>query len=111
MTRYSMLNIGVAVLATITASTCIRSRKELFAVFRTATAIAVMFFPWDHFLLHWRAWGHNDPGPRFLGVPLNDPILVFLCTVLTASVLLRADGYGGRGHAETEREGSRNEDA
>lgn len=111
MTRYSWLNLGVAVCAAIAAGTCIRSRREVFAVFRTAVAVCLIFFPWDYFLLHWRAWAHNDPGPHFLGVPLNDPILVFLCTVLTASVLLYLDRSGGGGHADAERERCGDENA
>jgi len=104
MTRYSVLNLGVGIAAIIALVSCVRSRREILAVLRTAIAVALIFFPWDPFLLHWRAWAHNDPGPRYLGVPLNDPILVFLCTVLTASVLLRLDRNAGSRHADAESE-------
>lgn len=104
MTKYAVLNCFLFGVAGVAVLLCVRSRRQAVAVFRTATTITLLAFPWDHFAIRFGAWAHPDPGPQLFGVPLNDLAMCFACTLFSASMLNHSFDGDARREAEAERE-------
>jgi lycopene cyclase domain-containing protein len=55
---------------------------------RIATLMMMLVYPWDFFAIQLHSWGYpHDPGVRLYGVPFNDLVFTWLCSVLGASIL------------------------
>ena len=86
--EYLFFNAFLGLVALIVAIFCIQSLEQLKKVISIALIAVALGFPWDFFAISIKAWGHVDPGPRLLGVPINDLILIFFMTSITASLLI-----------------------
>jgi|ERR1700724_952554 len=87
MSRYSLFNISITILALTLSALFIRSRVQFVVVLRTALTITLLSYPWDFFAIHYRAWSYEHPGPKLLNVPINDLLFIFSCTLFSASLL------------------------
>ena len=89
MTEYAKLNLLLLVIALVITRYCILNRRHLSLAIKVALIVPFLGFPWDFFGITLKAWGHTNPGPVFLGVPLNEMLLAFLMSYITAGILLR----------------------
>jgi uncharacterized membrane protein YoaT (DUF817 family) len=65
---------------------------------RIGVLIALFGFPWDFFAIRLGAWRYpNPPGAMIRSVPLNDLVLMWLCTYFATTVLIRAETWGDGG--------------
>ena len=63
--------------------------RDLRVSSRIAFLMVAIAYPWDFFAVQLKVWVYPlDPGPTLYGVPINDSAFIWLCTHLTASVLL-----------------------
>lgn len=72
---------------------------------RISTLVALIGYPWDFFAIRTGVWRHpTDPGVTVYGVPVNDLVFMWLCTLLSSSVLiaLRAGQTHSQRHPEGE---------
>jgi lycopene cyclase domain-containing protein len=111
MTKYSIFTVAVVVVST-SVSLYILKRCNLLQSFRTAGLIAfkitVIAYPWDFFAIQLGAWTFpQDPGFRLYGVPINDSLFIWACSLLTVAVLISIlegqrsrDGHTKREHAD-----------
>ena len=88
MPEYTKLNLILLIMAIATNRFLLRPSGHRSVAFKIALLVPFLGFPWDHFGISHRAWGHSDPGPIFLGVPLNEMALAFLMSYITAGALL-----------------------
>lgn len=55
---------------------------------KNATLLVIVAYPWDFFAGHLGVWRYpENPGFTLYGVPLNDLILVWVCTHFSCCVL------------------------
>lgn len=88
MSDYAALNLILVVVAVVASRLLRVRRRDAVRALKISVLIPFLGFPWDFFGIHHRAWGHGDPGPTLLGVPLNEMLLAFLMSYTTAVVLL-----------------------
>jgi lycopene cyclase domain-containing protein len=104
--RYSILNCGLALIvipfALWLTSGPAKWKKRVLAV-RVSTLMACIVYPWDFVSIQLGLWEYGDyVGVRLFGVPINDLVLTWLCSLLTTSALAALEWReGGReGKAE-----------
>lgn len=56
---------------------------------RAAVFVTLLAFPWDFFAVSNAVWAYSEPGVRAYGVPVNDSLFIFTCSLLTCSLLDR----------------------
>lgn len=110
MTDYGILNVFLLTAGATALLLWTTTWREMVSVVRTAGAITLLAFPWDHFAIRWGAWAHTDPGPELFGVPVNDLLMCFACTLFSASLLNHSFHRNRRRESESEREGGTQED-
>lgn len=72
---------------------------------RSALFVTLMTYPWDFFAVKQGVWRYpQDPGLTLYGVPLNDLLMIWVCTQFSTSLIYaqsqRKDS--GEGHPESE---------
>lgn len=108
MSKYSIFTIAIVTASTFVSLYLLNHRNQLHS-FRTAATIALKMtliaYPWDFFAIQLGAWTYpQDPGPRLYGVPINDSLFIWACTLFTVAVLIFIlEGQCPRdGHPESE---------
>jgi lycopene cyclase domain-containing protein len=63
--------------------------REIRIAARVAFLMVILAYPWDFFGVQLNVWNYpRNPGTKLYGVPINDSVLIWICTFLTSSVLL-----------------------
>jgi lycopene cyclase domain-containing protein len=88
MTAYSVFNAVWLGIAVITAWSLLRDAERFMQVIRVATIVVIIAFPWDHVAVVNHVWDYGAPGPRLFGVPLNDSLFIFSCSIVSSCILL-----------------------
>jgi hypothetical protein len=84
---YLFVNL-IAVAIAVVVALRLGSRRRFVRIFKVALLAPLLSFPWLFYGITRESWAHGDPGPILMGVPLNELILAFLMTFVTAGVLL-----------------------
>lgn len=84
---YCLMNIFASVIALIVAVR-LQQIGRLGRIFKISLLVVPLSFPWLYFGISRQAWGHGDPGPRFMNVPVNEIALSFIMTFANAGILL-----------------------
>lgn len=72
---------------------------------RSATLVTLMAYPWDFFAVQQGVWRYPaDPGLMLYGVPLNDSVLIWVCTCFSSSVFHAIERWQYRGDRHPENE-------
>ena len=113
MTTYSIYNcvVGVILIAgSLWLNSEDRWRRAALAA-RVGLVVAAFGYPWDFFAIHLKSWRYPiDPGTLIHGVPVNDLVLMWICTYFTSALMIWAEARYGRreGHAEGKYKGQHN---
>lgn len=111
MNNYALYNAALAALI-LPLSFFLANAKDRWRDIQRSARIAVLMtliaYPWDFFAIQLNVWRYPaDPGPTVYGVPVNDLVFMWLCTLLTSSVLIaidRRENRSGR-HSESKHAG------
>jgi len=92
MTRYIAYNLVLAILI-LPASYHLAGPQNRWRNLRIAARVAslmvLIVYPWDFFAIHLNVWRYpTDPSPTLYDVPINDLVFSWLCSHLSATVLL-----------------------
>jgi hypothetical protein len=88
MTDYTVFNLCLSALAVVTTCITCGRKPKLWKNLRIAALVTILSYPWDFFAIINEAWEHpKDPGIRWFTVPLNDLWFIFVCTLITTSLL------------------------
>jgi lycopene cyclase domain-containing protein len=107
MNPYTLFNAALAVLVLTSAYRLLppeRRRTDALLSARIGVLVSLLSYPWDFFAITMRVWRYPvHPGSGIYGVPINDLIFIWLCTVLTTSLLVRLHRgkTGGERHSES----------
>lgn len=88
MTPYSWFNLVLAAILVPLSLSRLRTAAQRGIAFRTAAVMTLVALPWDFVAIHLQVWTYRDPGFRIYGVPLNDLVFIFLCTLFSATLLI-----------------------
>ena len=88
MTIYTAFNAIWFSIAFATAWALTRDIRKLMRVVRVGLVVVIIAFPWDYLAMTNRAWAYGAPGHKLFGVPLNDSIFIFSCSIFASSILL-----------------------
>lgn len=107
MNSYALYNAGLAAVI-LPVAYFVANAESRWRDIRKAARIAVLImliaYPWDYFAIHLNVWRYPaNPGPEIYGVPANDLVFMWLCSLLTSSVLIaigRRENRSGR-HPES----------
>lgn len=90
MTSYTVFNAIFGTIVLPVSYWLTRGRwHDLRIAMRVAFMMVAIAYPWDFFAVQLKVWIYPvDPGPTLYGVPVNDSVFIWMCTHLTASVLL-----------------------
>lgn len=100
MTNYALYNAALAAII-LPVSYFLADAKSRWRDIQKSARIAVLMtliaYPWDFFAIHHNVWRYpTDPGLTIYGVPANDLVFMWLCTLLTSSVLIAIDRWENR---------------
>lgn len=84
---YGIFNLAVLPLAIIALASLSSLRRRLLAA-KVALTATLLAHPWLLVGAELEAWAYHDPGPALLGVPINDLVLCFQVTLISASLLI-----------------------
>lgn len=88
MTEYTIFNLCISALAVAVMCITRVRRPTVWKNVRIAVLVTILSYPWDFFAIMNKAWVHpKDPGIRLFSVPLNDLWFIFVCTLITTSLL------------------------
>ncbi len=111
MITYTFYNAALAtIMLPVVVGITAKGRRiaDLLVAARISLLLALLAYPWDFFAIHLHAWRYvRDPGLLLYGVPLNDLAFIWICSMLTSSVLLaivRRKSPSGR-HSKREEAG------
>ena len=115
MSRYTIYNVTLAAIF-LPGSWQLLPRQSRLRDFSLAARIGLLIvlvgFPWDYFAIRVGAWRYpEDPGVSLHGVPVNDLILMWLCTCLTTCALIRANARHDRSKRHPEGKHTSQQDA
>lgn len=103
MTIYSQFNVAFGLAVGLALLVLVQSREQLYLILRVSAFVTLLAFPWDFLAIQFRAWDYTDPGLRLFGVPVNDVIFMFLCSLLTTGTLTSSfSPRRGRHHRRSE---------
>ena len=92
MSRYSILNLVLGTILVPASLLLLRHTKceNKFGIAQKIGAkLALFAFPWDFFAIQLGAWRYpNDPGPELYGVPINDLVLIWICSQFSVTVFI-----------------------
>jgi lycopene cyclase domain-containing protein len=98
MIDYTIFNLCISVLASATMCITHGQPPTVWKNVRIAVLVTILSYPWDFFAIMNKAWVYpKDPGIRLFSVPLNDLWFIFVCTLITTSLLsyYRPTGVAG----------------
>lgn len=84
---YSLFNLFLVPLTVMSLALLRLTSRQLLAA-RVALTATLLAHPWLLVGSELQAWAYNDPGPVLLGVPINDLVLCFQVTLISASLLI-----------------------
>jgi uncharacterized membrane protein YoaT (DUF817 family) len=65
------------------------SLRQLRVAHRIGAKLAFFAFSWDFFAIQLGAWRYpRDPGPALYGVPLNDLVLIWICSQFSVTIFI-----------------------
>jgi hypothetical protein len=92
MSRYTIFNLVLAAILIPTSiyllnqASCLRKFK---VAHRIAAKLALFAYSWDFFAIQLGAWRYpKDPGPKLYGVPLNDLVLIWICSQFSVALFI-----------------------
>lgn len=92
MNLYTIYNLGLALFAFFALCLLRVFTKHWSApllAIRIAFMVTLISYPWDFFAIHMGAWQYPvHPGFKIHDVPANDLVFIWLCSVLTSSLLI-----------------------
>jgi len=86
-------------------------KRNLMLSARVAFLVTLISYPWDFFAIHLGIWRYpHDPGLRIYGVPVNDLVFIYFCSLLTCSLLTAFNGWkpNGQRHSQCKDPGEHN---
>lgn len=91
MTRYTFFTLlvgGVLLPLSVFILPNAHRRDGFRVAARSALFVTLMTYPWDFFAVTQGVWRYpQDPGLTIYGVPLNDLIMIWVCTQFSTSVI------------------------
>ncbi len=109
MTLYTKLNIAWLSLSVLASCFLLHNARSLLRTARVAAVVVIIAFPWDFIAIANRAWDYGTPGFRVLGVPINDSIFIFACSLFASSALLSRNRRPRTGRIQIARFGAGND--